>query len=57
MCVYDSGGVEMPIHSLRRPHARMDVLIGCQKEGEEQRQASLESNYTPHDWAEYALAP
>jgi hypothetical protein len=31
----------------------MDVLIGRQKEGDEQRETSLESNYTSHDRAEY----
>jgi hypothetical protein len=34
----------------------VDVLIGRQKEGDEQRETSWDSNYTSHDRAEYVLA-
>jgi hypothetical protein len=57
MRVNDGGIVEETVASATVALALMDVLIGRQKEGEEQRQTSLEGNYTTHDWAEYVPDP
>ena len=55
MRVNDGGIVVETITSTAVALTLMDVLIRRQKEGKDQRQTSLESNYTPHDWAEYVL--
>jgi hypothetical protein len=55
MRVNDGGIVLETVASTAVALTLMDVLIGRQKEGKDQRRTSLESNYTPHDWAEYAL--
>ena len=55
MRVNDGGIVVETVASTAVALTLMDVLIGRQKEGKDQRRTSLESNYTSHDWAEYAL--
>jgi hypothetical protein len=53
--VNDGGIVVETVASTAVALTLMDVLIGRQKEGKDQRQTTLESDYTSHDWAEYVL--
>ena len=53
--VNDSGTVKKSFASLPLALALMDVLIGRQKKGDEQRQTSLQGDYTAHLAAEYVL--